>query len=190
MQVTEPPTVELSKPPAMRLGALTALAGATVVAEWCARLLSGVAPYDDPQWPSIGWLGGAHATSLLRRRGKDLGDQAYWPRVWAARGLLHIWSQAAAAAVVTGLCDEAWRVREMAAKVAGKRELGDAVDELVHLTDDPVPRVRLAAIRALGRIGDVDALDALDRLSQDRDLTVRIVSGEVSKRLRERLNRE
>jgi hypothetical protein len=50
--------------------------------------------------------------------------QEYWFRVWAARGLLYVWIPTAEPAVLAGLHDPAWRVREMCAKVARRRALG------------------------------------------------------------------
>jgi HEAT repeat protein len=51
--------------------------------------------------------------------------------------------------VIAALADEAWRVREMAAKVVARRRLGDALTAVAALQQDPVPRVRAAAARAL-----------------------------------------
>jgi hypothetical protein len=87
-------------------------------------------------------LGGPAASSILG------GGQQYWLRVWAARALLYAWDETAVPAVVAALADEAWRVREMAAKVAARRLLGEAVEALAALGDDPVARVRRAAERA------------------------------------------
>ncbi|GLY02112.1 hypothetical protein Acsp01_24910 [Actinoplanes sp. NBRC 101535] len=64
-------------------------------------------------------------------------------------GLLWAWSEGTDSAVRTGLADEAWRVREMAAEVAAKRLLGGVLPELVGLRGDPVARVRVAADRAI-----------------------------------------
>ena len=73
----------------------------------------------------------------------------YWLRVWAARGLLYAWDDQAVGSVAAALDDESWRVREMAAKVAARHGLGDLVTGLAGLRDDPVPRVRTAATRAV-----------------------------------------
>jgi len=92
-------------------------------------------------------LGGKAAPDVLS--GREGGASGYWPRVWAARGLLYAWSDSAAAAIIRATGDEAWRVREMAAKVIARRRLADALDAVVALRDDPVPRVRAAAGRAV-----------------------------------------
>jgi hypothetical protein len=87
-------------------------------------------------------IGGPGARSVLD------GGQRYWLRVWAARALLYAWDDMARAAVVDALADDAWRVREMAAKVVARRLLGEALAAVAELRQDPVRRVRLAAERA------------------------------------------
>ena len=77
----------------------------------------------------------------------------YWLRVWALRGLLWHWDEAATAATVQALDDGSWRVREMAAKVVARHRVDEALDQVLRLRqDDPVPRVRSAAGRAVERI--------------------------------------
>jgi HEAT repeat protein len=92
-------------------------------------------------------LGGEHGRNVLD--GADGGTAGYWPRVWAARGLLHQWDPAATAAITGATRDEAWRVREMAARVIARHRLGDALDAVAALRTDPVERVRAAAGRAV-----------------------------------------
>ncbi len=81
--------------------------------------------------------------------GGEGGRDGYWPRVWAARGLLHAWADTAAPVISRATTDESWRVREMAAKVIAKHHVGDALQAVAALADDPVPRVRSAASRAV-----------------------------------------
>ena len=69
--------------------------------------------------------------------------------MWAARGLLHAWDDSATEAIIHATDDEAWRVREMAGKVVARHRVGDALDAVAALRDDPVPRVRAAAQRAV-----------------------------------------
>lgn len=76
-------------------------------------------------------------------------DDVYWFRVWAMRGLLWAWADVAVPAVLTGMADEHWRVREMAAKVAARHRVDEALDALTERRGDPVPRVRAAAERAV-----------------------------------------
>ena len=94
-------------------------------------------------------LGGPGARKFL-----DGGahDDTYWLRVWGARGLLWAWDSSATEAIRAALADDAWRVREMAAKVVARHLVDDALDGVAVLVDDPVPRVRAAATRALVRL--------------------------------------
>lgn len=50
------------------------------------------------------------------------------------------------------LADDAWRVREMAAKVIGRHLLDQALGHVLSLRKDPVARVREAANRAVIRL--------------------------------------
>lgn len=103
-------------------------------------------------------LGGADVDPALVRvlAGRAAGwfldapdSHAHWGRTWAARGLLWAWDDVASDAVMTALDDEAWRVREMALKVIARHGVGDALPAAVALREDPVPRVRAAAARAV-----------------------------------------
>ena len=87
-------------------------------------------------------IGGPPARSVLG------GGQQYWLRVWGVRALLYAWDDMARMAVIDALADEAWRVREMGAKVVARRLLGEALPAVAELRHDPVGRVRLAAERA------------------------------------------
>ncbi|HEY1644312.1 MAG TPA: hypothetical protein VGG35_26855 [Streptosporangiaceae bacterium] len=95
-------------------------------------------------------LGGGVAEYVLT--GRAGGRDGYWPRVWAARGLLHVWADQATAAIIAATADDAWRVREMAAKVVARHLVDDALSAMTGLQDDPVPRVRAAAGRAIARL--------------------------------------
>lgn len=79
----------------------------------------------------------------------ERGGPPYWLRVWAARGLLWAWDDKALPSVLSALGDDAWRVREMAAKVVARHRLGDALPTVADLRQDPTQRVRLAASRAV-----------------------------------------
>ena len=57
-----------------------------------------------------------------------------------------------AAVIANATRDEAWRVREMAAKVIARHRVGDALDAVAALRADPVQRVRAAAARAVTRL--------------------------------------
>lgn len=163
--------------------------GEREVATWCADLLRRRVGWDDPDRPSLGWLGGPAAldelgVGRLAERGVD-----HWPRVWAARGLLYVWDPAAGDAVSAVLGDPAWRVREMAARVIRRRELGAAADLLPALTVDPVPRVRSAGARALGHVGGTGAADAIRPLLDDVDGSVRDAAERALAELGRRLDR-
>ncbi|HEX3490129.1 MAG TPA: hypothetical protein VHU92_12320 [Streptosporangiaceae bacterium] len=95
-------------------------------------------------------LGGETARYVLG--GGEGGKQGYWPRVWAARGLLYVWEDRAAPAIVAATADDAWRVREMAAKVIARHRVDGALEAVAGLRGDQVPRVRAAADRALARL--------------------------------------
>ena len=90
-------------------------------------------------------------------RESDSPAHAAWLRVWGARGLLWAWDDRALPALCVALTDEAWRVREMAVKVVARQLLGDAGPQVSALRDDPVPRVRAAAARALTRLANASA---------------------------------
>ena len=81
--------------------------------------------------------------------GAGVEGPRYWRRVWAARGLLWAWDDIALPAIRTALRDDAWRVREMAAKVVARHRLGDALPIVADLQHDPTARVRAAASRAV-----------------------------------------
>ena len=125
--------------------------GRPQVVRRCLSLLSGES--GDPDF--VVMLGGAHAMRLLDD-GVPRG-QAYWLRVWAARGLL--WAGPGDDIDVLGVAldDESWRVREMTCKVAARHRVGELLEEISALRDDPVRRVRDAAARAALRIVETGA---------------------------------
>jgi hypothetical protein len=92
-------------------------------------------------------LGGPAAEYVLS--GGEGGRLGYWPRVWAARGLLHVWADEATGAVLRATTDEHWRVREMAVRVIARHRVGEGLAAVAALKDDPVSRVRVAADRAV-----------------------------------------
>jgi len=118
--------------------------GKAAVVSGCIGLLQGRHDVDDAL---VLALGGPAAEAVLD--GQAGGRAGYWPRVWAARGLLHAWDGRATAAIVRATADDAWRVREMAAKVIARHRVGDAFEAVSELRNDPVPRVRAAAGRAV-----------------------------------------
>lgn len=113
------------------------------------------------------YAGGRHALGIL-----DGAPALYWPELWGARALLYVWSEAAAPYVVVGLNNQAWRVREMCARVIVLRGLAVA-PKLVRLTTDEVPRVRAAALHALAEQGSADHLATIVQRLRDPDKEVR-----------------
>ncbi len=132
--------------PALTLSTMCARRGRAQVVAGCVALIRG--DYSDE--PFIRELGGEGAAYVLS--GHSRVDDRYWFRTWGARGLLYVWDDAALPGLLDAAADEHWRVREMAAKVVARHRLDDALAEVVRLRDDPVPRVRAAAERALARL--------------------------------------
>jgi HEAT repeat protein len=136
--------------PRERIDAEASRRGARAFATDCVALLDGTG--DDPGL--LRCLGGRGAEKFL-----DGGrhDDTYWLRVWALRGLLWCWDPSAAEAVRAALGDDVWRVREMAARVVARHLVDSAFATVADLHDDPVPRVRAAAHRALVRLSAAGA---------------------------------
>ena len=111
--------------------------------------------------------GGTHAQGLL-----DGAPPLYWPEVWGARVLLYAWNDSATDAVLAGLQNQAWRVREMCCRVAAARNL-DAAEYLRELLTDDTARVRAAAARALGAVGSPADTELLAKLFRDPEIDVR-----------------
>lgn len=113
------------------------------------------------------FVGGEHAQGIL-----DGAPVLYWPELWGARALLYVWDESARPAIIGTLNNPAWRVREMGARVAAAREL-PAASELAELLTDRVPRVRVAAARALGAVGSLEDVDRIRPLLKDPEIDVR-----------------
>lgn len=111
------------------------------------------------------YLGGEHARGIL-----EGAPVLYWPELWGTRALLYVWNDSATVAVTAALNNQAWRVREMATRVAAARRL-DVEPVLAELLTDDVARVRAAAARALGTVGS--DLEVLKPLLKDPDIDVR-----------------
>ena len=114
----------------------------------------------------------AYLTGLSFEPGSPRLDPArwkdYWGRAWGARGLLYVWTEDAAPAVVAGLDDEHWRPAENCLRVSTLRELGAAGPGAVRLLGHRLPRVRAQALRTLGAAGDVEHVAAVrDRLGDE-----------------------
>lgn len=108
--------------------------GEQAVVDWCGALVRGA----ESEHP-LAFLGGTE------------GWPDHWRREWGVRGLRTAWGDGAAATVLHALGDEHGRVRAMAVSVAVARDVDAALPLVEALRDDPVPRVRAAAERALVR---------------------------------------
>jgi hypothetical protein len=162
--------------PAKRAAAACRALGRAQFTRWCADVLSGACGMDElfgGHGPDPRWLTGpawADWDSAAQWTGRDFD---YWPRVWAARSLLHQWDPAAAGAVCAGLDDAHWRLREMCAKVTARHEVADAADACARLASaDSVPRVRVAALRALATVGEAEHAPAVAAALADTDPAV------------------
>lgn len=124
------------------------------------------------------FAGGRHAQGIL-----DGAPALYWPELWGARIFLYRWDASAAPAVVSGVTNQAWRVREMCLRVCALRSVGDTSIFTARLSD-PNARVRAAAIRAIAAVGTEADAGAVEPALRDRDIDVRRVAGEALKALR------
>ncbi|HEY0260035.1 MAG TPA: HEAT repeat domain-containing protein [Lacisediminihabitans sp.] len=168
--------VEIDDSPSDRIAAAVARFGEETVARRAASLLLG----DNEGDEFLLYVGGRHAQGVL-----DGAPPLYWPEVWGARALTYAWDPSAASAVHRGLGDQAWRVREMCARVCFLRALPET-EALVTLLTDEVARVRSAAARALGEVGNRDQLAALATLLQDPEKEVRRAGHDAMVRLEKR----
>jgi HEAT repeats len=126
--------------------------GKAAVVAGCIGLLQGRPGTDDALLIA---LAGPAAQAVLD--GSAGGRDGYWPRVWAARGLLYAWDDRATTMIIQATADDAWRVREMAAKVIARHRVGDALPAVSRLRTDPVQRVRAAAERAVVLLTETSA---------------------------------
>ena len=148
-------------------------------------------------------LGGADRTSYVPELryltghswedGDPVRDPAvwrdYWVRTWGARGLLYVWDDSAAPAVVAGLDDEHWRPGEMCLKVSTKREIGEAGPGAARLAvEGELPRVRVQALRTLGAVGDTEHVGVVRGRLDDDDPAVRRQAGRSLEQLARRLD--
>jgi HEAT repeat protein len=101
---------------------------------------------------------------------------------------MHVWAEDATRATIRGLSDPEWRVREISAKIVRAQELADAELELTALAADPVPRVRAAALLALGRVGESEHARVVARLERDESPLVRRAAANALEELARRLD--
>ena len=153
--------------------------------EVCVSLLLGASRED--HLDHLPWLTG-HDWS----EGEPVHDRTVWKdlwlRTWGARGLLHVWDDAATHAVVAGLDDEEWRPAEMCLKVVARHAVAGAGDGSAALADHELPRVRVAALRALAVAGDTEHAAVVRATRDDPDPDVRRAAERVWEAMRERLD--
>lgn len=149
--------------PASRVSDAISTLGEAEVVERAIALLAGFNVGDE----FLLVAGGTHAKGIL-----DGAPPLYWPEVWGARVLLYAWNDTAVDAVLAGLQNRAWRVREMCTRVAVARAL-PAAELLRELLTDEVARVRAASARALGELGSATDAELLANLFRDPEIDVR-----------------
>lgn len=185
------PLVDDDWTPATGVHAAAAALGRQTLIDWCIDVLTCSASGADPSTPSLRWIGGAAAGTDEHRDYWASPKVAYWPRVWAARALRYVWESDAEHAVLAGLRDEAWRVREHCCALAGAHEIADAADRLADLASDvdQTLRVRLAAITALAEVAEFEQTEAIRDAVTDPAAAVREAAERALQRLSQRLDR-
>lgn len=171
------PDIPLDLPTAERIHAAIAHYGEDVVSANAVTLLRAKNAGKD----FLLYVGGRHALGIL-----EGAPALYWPELWGARTLLYVWNDSAAPYIVVGLTNQAWRVREMCARVVTLRELNVA-PKLVRMTTDEVPRVRSAALNALAAQGTAEHLATIEQRLRDSDKEVRRAARAARDVLRARL---
>jgi HEAT repeat protein len=172
--------------PKDRVTAVVRLVGEATLVRVCIEVLRTGEPPDD-QDAAVA-LGGVHAQHELNRNRLAQHPQDYWWSVWALRVMLYAWDDSAEPSVTRAFEHEAWRVREMTAKVVAKREVGMAADAVAAAIGDPVPRVRVAALRAIAIVGEHEHLDAVRDALDDSEPSVIVRAEQALDRLARRLD--
>jgi hypothetical protein len=181
-----PPPRDLQAPVGELVAELAEHLGVGATVELCVELIQGADRADHPD--AMPYLTGVvfdeGSPTYYPAQWKD-----YWVRTWGARGLLYVWHDSAAPAVVSGLDDEHWRPAEMCLKVSTKRELGEAGPRAAVLAvEGELPRVRVQALRTLGAVGDTEHVDVVRDLLDDEDQAVRRRAARSLTQLAERLD--
>jgi HEAT repeat protein len=164
--------------------------GEDVVIDWCVAFLTGEISGEDAYGPDLPKLvaitgsanpgGWSHPVDPVNY---------YWIRVWAARAFLYIWRDDVVEALAAVADDPAWRVREHVARITAQRELGQLVDALLPMLGHELPRVRAAAVRAVGPAGEYEHAPAVEALRDDPDNAVRMAVERALEKLSQRLDR-
>ena len=181
MQTRLPPPGDLDAPVRELVAELAHLLGEAAAVDLCVDLLAGADPAEHAH--ALPYLAGSPAYAVLDGSWRD-----YWARTWGARGLLYVWRDSAAGAVVAGLDDEHWRPAEMCLKVAAARELAAASGGAVRLARHELPRVRGCALRVLGRAGDTEHVAVVRAGLDDEHADVRRAAALALERMVARLD--
>ncbi|MEV8371779.1 HEAT repeat domain-containing protein [Kribbella sp. NPDC056861] len=165
--------------------------GEDVVIDWCVAFLTGEISGEDAYGPDLPKLVALTGSANPGGWAAPVDPvNFYWIRVWAARAFLYIWRDDVVSALLSVVDDPAWRVREHVARITAQRELGQLVDGLLPMLDHELPRVRAAAVRAVGAAGEYEHAEALKPLRDDPDNAVRAAVDRALDRLAKRLDRE
>ena len=121
------------------------------VRAWCERLVLGESPRAGD--PDLALLGG------------DPTWARYWFRVWGVRAFRYV-GPPPRHVLERALGDEAWRVREHALAIVAETEDDRFLDAADAALDDPVARVRLAALRVVGALGEAEHAEHARRMSR------------------------
>ncbi len=172
-------------PVARLVAELAALLGTRATVDLCCDLLGGADREDHldvlPYLTGHDWRDGAAVRDPASWRD-------YWVRTWGARGLLHVWADDAAPAVVDGLGDPHWRPAEMCLKICARHEVAASGDAAAVLAAHRLPRVRAQAARALAVVGDTEHRSAVRSLVEDPDPAVRDAAARAWSTMTERLS--
>jgi hypothetical protein len=164
--------------------------GEETVVGWCIALLTGEISGEDAYGPHLPKLQAITGTANPGGWKQPVDPvNLYWVRVWAARVLLYAWRDDAVEALRAVADDPAWRVREHVARITAQRELGELVDQVIAMLDHELPRVRAAAVRAVGAAGEYEHAEAIEPLRDDPDPTVRAAVEKAEEKLATRLDR-
>jgi HEAT repeat protein len=165
--------IPVTEGPAARIASAVARFGEAEVVDRSIALLAGLNVGEE----FLLYVGGVHAQGIL-----DGAPPLYWPEVWGARALLYVWNETAVDAITAGLSNQAWRVREMSARVVGAHVV-DVAEQLRPMLGDPVARVRSATARALAEVGGAADAEAIRALFRDAEIDVRRAADQATKRL-------
>jgi len=177
---SSPADLPIDASPADRIAHAVAALGENEVIDRAKALLAGLNAGDE----FLLWVGGKHAQGIL-----DGAPPLYWPEVWGARTFLYVWNDTAAPGIEAGLTNQAWRVREMCARVAAARQLPLAA-AVRPLLQDEVARVRASGARSLAEVGDASDADLFTPLFRDPEIDVRRAAEQSRKRLTARFAAE